>query len=851
MALTRPAGQTASVRLERRVRLSRLALLWEGLWPALLAPGAVAALFLAASFFGLWSLPQARTLGLPAFALLFVASLWPLARVRPPSRRDALRRLDRLGGVADRPAAALDDRLPASADATARALWALHQERELARADALKVERPRPAVARRDPLELRVALALVLLVGAVFAGPQAYDRVAQLFRGPAAVPPIPPRVDAWLTPPAYTGRPPIFLAEGRDAEPLRVPQGSVLTVRVDRGEGVGVTVGGRALEAEQENAAAASRLFRETLQGDAAVELAQGGRVTRQWRFAVDPDRAPTIALEGQIQQAPGGALRLRYRAEDDYGVAQALVRFEGLPQPPAPAVTLALRPPLPPRPLYGAPEAPLAFPQARPRSATGQTVRDLTAHPWAGARVRVTLLARDDAGQEGFSETVTIELPQRRFAQPLARAVIEQRRSLALDAEMRERVATALDLLTLEPERRIGSARVYLGLRSAYHRLLLARNDDDLRGVVDALWEVAVLIEDGDLSAAQRALRDAQERLEQAMERGATPEELERLMQELRQALAEVMREMMQQALRDMREGRQPERPQPGERTLSQRDLEQMMREMERALREGNRDAARNMMSQLREMLDALRNGRPSMQGQNGQQQMMDELSDMIREQQRLMDRTFRERQQRQGRQQQGRQGQQGQRGQQGQQGQGQQPGEGQEGDGEGDQAMQDLQQGQGNLRDQLRRFMDQLRQGGREPGQLGEADGQMGEAQGQLGRRNPGDALGPQSRALDGLRRGAQQLSREMQGDGEGDPNGMPGGGQGQASNQRRPNMNDPLQRGLPPDETTGSDVRVPDRADRQRAQDILEEVRRRLSDPSRPAIETDYLNRLLRPF
>jgi uncharacterized protein (TIGR02302 family) len=843
-------------RLERRIRLSRLALLWEEIWPRLVPPICLAALILAASWFGLWSLvADGWRLPLVAlFAIALLASLAPLARLSVPHRIDAIHRLDRTSGVADRPVGALTDRLPeGTRDSLTRALWEVHRERALAKADAARVVRPRPNVARRDPWRLRAAVALVFVVALTYAGPSAFDRLATAFRGAPVPAPIPPRIDAWVTPPAYTGRPPVFLGGERrgDDAPLTVPAGSVLTLRIDRMEGVTVGLEGQPLAGEEEVAAAGgSRLFRATLAADATLRVEQRGRAPQAWRFAVEPDRTPTIALEGRVQQMVGGALRMRYRLDDDYGIAGAFARFERLREtgPAAPRQA----PSVPPRPLYVAPEIPLTLPQARTRSGVGTTTRDMTSHPWAGARVSMTLVARDDAGQEGRSDAVTIELPQRTFEQPLARAVIEQRRALALDAELRRRVATVLDYLTLDPERRSSDSRVYLGLRFNYYRLINARSDDDLREVVDHLWDIAVLIEDGDLSAAQRALRDAQERLEQAIERGASPEELRRLMEELRQALAEVMREMMQQALRDQREGRQRQ-PDPNERVISQQDLERMMREIEEMMRSGNRDAARNMMSQLRDMLQALRNARPSMQGQNGGgQQMLDELGNMIREQQRLMDRTFRERQQGRRQQQPGQGQQRQQQGQrqpgQGQQGQGQ-PGDGEPGEGEG---MQDLQRGQQALRDQLQRFMDQLRQGGRDPNrQLGDADGQMGEAEQQLGRRNPGDALGPQSRALDNLRRGAQQMARDQMGQGEGDPNGMPGPGQGQANNQRRPNMNDPLQRSIPPDEQTSSDVRIPDRVDRQRAQEILEDVRRRLSDPSRPPIEMEYLQRLLRPF
>ena len=93
-------------------------------------------------------------------------------------------------------------------------------------------------------------------------------------------------------------------------------------------------------------------------------------------------------------------------------------------------------------------------------------------------------------------------------FIKPLARALIEQRRNLALDAEAKPRVLTALDALTIAPERFTPELSHYLGLRSIYWQLTHAKTDDELRDVVARLWDMAVTIEDGKLSDAEAALR-------------------------------------------------------------------------------------------------------------------------------------------------------------------------------------------------------------------------------------------------------------------------------------------------------------------------------------------------------
>ena len=63
---------------------------------------------------------------------------------------------------------------------------------------------------------------------------------------------------------------------------------------------------------------------------------------------------------------------------------------------------------------------------------------------------------------------------------------------------------------------------------------------------------------------------------------------------------------------------------------------------------------------------------------------------------------------------------------------------------------------------------------------------------------------------------------------------------------------NQTDPLGRPLHGREL-GDDlsVKIPGEIDVQRVRRILEELRRRLADPSRPQIELDYIERLLKDY
>jgi hypothetical protein len=131
-----------------------------------------------------------------------------------------------------------------------------------------------------------------------------------------------------------------------------------------------------------------------------------------------------------------------------------------------------------------------------------------------------------------------------------------------------------------------------------------------------------------------------------------------------------------------------------------------------------------------------------------------------------------------------------------------------------------------------------------------LGEADTAMGDAGGKLGQGNADGAVDSQGRALEALRKGAQNLAEAMQqGDGEGQNDG-PGNRVGRQ--QSGGVGTDPLGRPLRGREW-GDDltVKIPGEIDVQRVRRILEELRRRLADPQRPQLELDYIERLLKDY
>lgn len=868
---------------ERKVRLSRLAMFLEAMWPRLWLVVGLIALFLVVSLAGLWDTLgiTVHKIGLAAFGLAMAGAVLYAARAPWPSRHEAIRRMELGSGLAHRPATSYEDTLTINKDdASTGAIWRAHRARLAEQIRCLAVGRPRPRTDRRDPFAVRAVLMLgvVALLGLV--GDGARDRLSAAFRFGPPITAAEARLDAWVTPPAYTARPPVLLADGArggillagaDGKPIEVPENSVIIARSTGKNAVrlelefrpekGLTVvqkpvaqtppqqGGNQNSGSSNGASSGessdvSEVRFTIKQSGQARALGNGSELAR-WTFQVIPDKPPVITMTRPPEISRRGSMKNFYKMEDDYGIASAEARFilkkpdRGDPRTAWARDEMRLRGPRKP----GERPPVLALRPPRSKDAKANSFHELASHPWAGRRATFTLVAKDHAGNVGRSQSIEMNVPERIFRRPLAKAVIEQRRLLMTDSRYRGQVLRGLDALTYEPAQFSQDSAVYLGLRSAYHRLRRDPSRVGLNSVKAQLWHVALRIEDGrSLSDAQQRLRELQDQLSRALQEGASDEQLQQLMQELRQALNEYLQEMARQG-QDTPPMDQSQLD--NMQQMSQQDLERMLNQLENMMRNGSRDNAQEMLSQLRDLLDRLQRGQQGQMGQmqpgQGQQmmQMLDQMGDIIRREQQLMDDTYS-----------AQRGQQpGQQGQQGQQGQGQQPGQRQQGQGQQGQGQQGqgrggaLGQRQGQLRDDLGRMRDGMRRfGQRAPEQFNGAAEAMENAERALERGDLDQATREQGRALEQLRQGAREMAEQMM------RQLGPQVGQGPAGEVPRDPLGRP-QRSEGPD--FGTSVKVPDEVDTQRAREILEELRKRLSDPLRPTLELDYIERLLKRF
>ena len=788
-------------RIARVRRQARLALLgqalWSAFWPGQIILGLFLLLALSDALPRLDGWTHSAVLAAMAAALGWtVWRAWRRFRLPPPEAAD--RQVERASGLSHRPLTSLEDR-PAAADPAAQLLWSEHLARIAGRIRRLRAGWPAGAMPARDPWALRVLTLVCLAVAFGLAGGEAGERLGRALAPSFAVArTVPVVVDMWIEPPSYTGRPTMF-AGAADAG-FELPEGSMVHARVS---GVG---GGAVLAAGPDR----TDLERSGAVAEGSLPIRMGGRiaVTVQdrelagWPVTVLPDFPPVARFVMPPRATSRHAFRIDYGGNDDYGVAAMRAEAAPVDEPAAGPLVLPL-------PVLGEPVAP-----------QGNAYFDLTAHIWAGREVILQLFAVDGAGQEGEGPPLRFVLPERPFDHPVARALVEERKILRWEG--RDAAAERLDGIAAGTDLYDGDPAVTLALAVAAARLRGAEQAEPaLASVRSLLWKTALRLEEGGLALADRELRASQDAIMRAFERGAAAEELDRLFDELRRSIDRLLQELAARA-GEAGEGAEPAPGEAAQDQLFDREgLQQMVERIRRLWEAGARDDARELLAQLQNILENIRLARMG-EGQGERQadmmQKLRELRELSRDQQRLLDRTFR----------QGRPPPTG-------QGQGQGQGQGAES------GYPDLQQAQGGLRRRLEDYMRRLGANMRRvPQELGRADRSMRDASGSLRAGKHGEALEAQGKALRDLQKAGDALLQNLVREG-----GGPGGMTDDRSNF------DPLGRrdgGFMPD---GSDVVLPEEGSFQRARDIRDELRRRVGEETRPAPERDYIERLLRRF
>ena len=786
--------------------LSYANLLWERLWSRLWAVASLILLFISMSLINIhmifgtvWHL----------FFLTFFAAALTVTFLRtgipffPPTREDVERQMEKTGGLNHRPMETLHDTPANKLLEEAHSLWQKHLQKTSETLRQIKIYWAKPNVSVHDRWALRYAAIIFLVTGLMISGENTTLRIGQ-----ALMPDIgsllnkkTAALELWITPPEYTHAATVFLsASGQEItahkNAVQIPEGSFLKFRLSgyrhtpklRYAGKPCTL----TEATPGNFTFEMPLYQS---GD--LNLTSWFRRLGHWSIIIKPDTAPKIAIL-ETKTTPRSAVKIIYKAEDDHGIT----KLTGIIKTPDDNVER-------PRNRNSRFNIPAA-------ASSGKTshIKDLTAHPWAGLSVTLTLEAKDGINQKSSSTPYAFILPERVFTGAAARRIINERKNLfrAKNTISRRAVAENLFKISNEPSFCKNDIVVFLSLSIAAKRLIHNDNDDSIESVQNLLWDIALRLEDGGMSFAQRELRDALQKMSQALnDKNIQKQQLQDILNDVQKKMYQYVQTLaneMQQQLRQR--GEIPSlSPALAQKFMKHIDLNKMLEQMQQITHANSREEMQKMADSLKNALDDLDMKKFDRMQEKQMKAMaaLQNLEEIIHRQQTLFDKTNKTK---------------------------------------NSTEVEEQRKEQFAIRQKLGSSLRTLGESMKSiPDNFAKADHAMKLSEEALGRNFPKKSLPHQKTALNELQKGldntVEQMAQAMQ--------------QSILSFGMMPNSGnygadyDPL--GRKNNGTNGGDIKIPSEKEHRHVQKIIEELRRRSNESDRTKIERDYIDRLLDQF
>lgn len=820
-----------------RAQIARM-MAFERMAPALRIVALILTVIGVAGLLGLWrgAHPLVHALSGLAGIALAGAGLWLTAKnYRTPTQAEINRQLAKTSNdsaIVD----GLDDR-PAGGDVLAHAVWREHQQRLADRADKIKGGGRKNFWGSLDPWNIRWVI-LALFVGAgVYAGRDAPARLAEAYSPPWGALLGDGRLtfDVWATPPAYTGQSPIYLA-GRASTggaPPAAPEGSVVSVRIFGAKGAPLLIA-RSSDGVQRirfAEAGGGHEAKTKITADTRLEVHRFGK-RAQWKVRIIDDLAPKALFVSTPKIGKDGRVSFTWRATDDFGVQKVWLAVRLTDPTPGPETS-------------NRDEIPLAMASTGARSLQAAERLDLLAHQFAGLKVQARIIASDGLGQRAESEPFTFILPEQRFTNPLALAIIEARRVLLRERRPYDsnalrlfddhlvrisrapdgvkRAAKLVEAITLEPVQFFKDASVFLGLKYGLSQINTAKNTPEAHQAAGTLWAVAMKVEYGARLEALQKMEAAKDALKEAIEAGADGETIDKLAQDLKEAIEGAIESSL--GLAASRAPPKSPEERAAEMKEAEAEIEQLIEEIKSAAKRNDKGEAQKALDKLGKKTDEMtaQNGDPGEKeeaGENGEpgsgqeqqqqqqdgksgeqqsQEALEKLGEAIDEQKSLADQTFQK---------------------------------AQDGGGAGGDAMA---KEQGDIAGKLAEAAGKAgdKAGSQSLEQAGKA---MKDAEQALSKGDYGKAMGLQAQAINKMREGAASLSSSLKG----------AGAKGKTGQNA-----DPLGREPGSGQDGGKGTTVPDFAERQRSQEILDEIKKRAARVDSDPVEKSYLERLLERF
>ena len=888
------------------VRRALASLYWERYAPVFALAFAILIIFLIGSFAGIWErIGDPWRLIVLILSIVFLSKSLLKARTKKrPNLSEARRRVETDSNIEHRPLDVLED-----TPAISEAVWPAHYQKAHSAAASLRPAKWRHALKPIDPYFLRFALPCALILAMMVGYGDNYERLRRSLT-PTWQSPINPSdvsYEAWVDPPEYTGRPPLYF---KDKQKIDVPAGSELVARISGvKDAPRLKLGRKYLKLKR----LGPRSFEaRAILKEKATARWRIGTKEKKWALNVLPDTAPYVVFENLPKADKRDRLAFTYTFEDDYGVEKFELKMRLLTEDSEDAnksSTVSI---------------PLSSSSVK-RAEDADTALDLTKHEWAGRKVAGVLVVTDGLGQSDESQESFFTVPDKIFVEPLAKAIIEQRNLViagsgdykpqsdaydynnSLDADLEaadfdtyesefrierapaqiQRATILIDALTDKPAGIFSDPAIFMGLKNVHGRLRYGRKASDLRGIPEDLWRIAIRAEFGVLGTALEEMREAKEALQDGMARRAPEREIDTLFDRYNQAVERYMEELRRKAIE---EGNVADAEGGGEGGGRNADeIEELLKAIEEANKIGDTEGARKALARLAELLENMEiqltrggqgEGGESMAGEMSEEmkESLEDLADLLGDQRELQDETRQAENEAEQDGQENGDGQDGQDGEQSGQQDGGQQQSGQQGEssqGQGSLTPGELAARQGALQEAL----DALERALPEEGEgLGSAigDEESDEGQGGGGQEDPdsdnrggggeenaaealaeaGEAMresqerlqsGDLAGANDAQAEAIQSLRRAGEAMAEsGRQQGREGGTGSEAAENE-----DPLGRDNLGGNADESEADLDTRDDATKSRELREELRRRAAEQERDKAEREYLERLLKRF
>ena len=723
--------------------------------------------------------------------------IWhPRVPYHPATRREVLAAIETQNGLSHAPLQLLEDTLPPQTDAKALVFW------ERARSKAGKVKqqgitpyRPWPSIANQDPHGIRHAIALAFVLLILSSPATAWQRIANgawpdMSQGSAAT--TPRAIEAWVTPPEYTGKPAVVLATGRPVtvpKKIDLPENSLLHLRIS---GYSLTprirANGDTLKLKEDAKGYISADIPLTESG--SLSIGHFLSTIAKTDVTIIPDTPPELKLYG-AEDAHMGGVRLSYMAQDDYGVTKLYGTLETRDRKGFPSEVI------------------FDMPAPMQSADFSNSIQDFSSLPVAGGQAMITLTAEDAAGHSVTTPQMQISIPERKFNTPVAATIAyERKRLMAFDNPITRKLAIyGLMEAVRFPANYKGDPIVFMGLMSSMRRLALDRDNTSVDSVAPLLWDLALRLEDGGLMTATMDASKALDQLQKALsDKNASTAEIAAAMDAAQRAMNAYMQAFAREMLQRMQQGQRPIMLSPElAAKLSQRvDMGSMAKAMQMMRQMNDRAAMQKLAKQMQDALQSMDLNKMDQMNRQTQEALkaLDALSPLIEDQRTVYDITRMS----------------------------------------DDGAMDPrLPLAQGKLSDRLNAIIKSIRGTLDVPENLPAAEKLMQDAKKLLSANDKPAAAKAQSQALTELQRGMNNAAQKMAEMLRQKMTILPG-----MSGAPQPGNSDPFGRGFGNTQETG--VTLPDQEQQGRVQRIIRDLRNRANDQNRPKVERDYIDRLL---